>query len=271
MKTFWDLFSTGQFTHTVTCTTCGNISVTKPAFEELLLYFPPTHHESDQDCTVEELIAHNCVTEDINSYQCDHCNGRTPATKVTAITTCPPILCIVLCRKKQDGTSIRSSVQFPVSGFSITEDDLQYNLVGTIHHRSSGPDHGHYTSICKSQRSQSHKWFNYNDDSVSIAKFTNMKNDRVLKKHTKMPTILFYVSGALQTRIGSWGRIIDLQDDSTSCPPPEDNVDGTGDKGGGEDDAASSSSSECELNNQERRGEDDESVLDYRISQEFLQ
>ena len=271
MKRFWNLFSTGQLKSKVTCTTCGTCSVMEEPFEELLLYFPEDHHTSDQDCTVENLIAHHCGTQDIDNYQCDICNGRTLATKVIAISTCPPILCIVLGRKKQDGSSIGSSVQFPVSGFNITEDALNYNLVGTIHHKPRGPDHGHYTSICQSQRSQSHKWFLYNDDSVSISNFTTRKNDRVLKPHTKSATILFYVSGALPTCIGSRDAIIDLQDDRTSCSPPEDNEDGTGDKGGGEEDAAPSSSSESELNNRERRGEDDESVLDYRISQEFLQ
>ena len=126
--------------------------------------------------------------------------------EVTAITTCPPILFIVICRRKQDGGSSKSSVQFPVSGVNITEDDLQYNLVGTIHHKPRGPDHGHYTSICQSQRSQSRNWFNYNDDKVSISKFINIKQkDRVLRAHTKMANFLFYVSGSLQTRIGSRG------------------------------------------------------------------
>ena len=155
MKTFWDLFSTGQSTSTVTCTTCGTISTTDKPFDELMLTFPQTHHERDQDCTVEDLIAHHCEMEDIINYQCNICNGRTTATKVTAITTCPPIMCIVLCHRKQDGGSIKSSVQFLVSGFNITEDDLKYNLVGTIHHRQKGSDHdGHYTSFCQIQRSQ---------------------------------------------------------------------------------------------------------------------
>ena len=171
MKTFWDLFSTGQSKSTVTCTTCGTISVKDKPFDELLLFFLQPHHDFDQDCTVEDLIAHHCGMQDIDNYQCYICNGRTLAKKVTAITTCPPIFCIVLCRRKQDGGSIKSSVQFPVSGFNITEDDLQYNLVGTIHHKPRGPDHGHYTSICQSQRSRSRNWFNYNDDSVSISKF----------------------------------------------------------------------------------------------------
>ncbi len=71
-----------------------------------------------------------------------------------------------------------------------------------------------------------------------------------------MATILFYVSGALQTRIGSRVPIVDLQNDATSYSSPVIDKDGTG-EGGGKDDAASSSSSESVLNN--------------RISQEILQ
>ena len=153
MKGFWDLFSTGWSTSTVTCTSCGNMSTTHEPFGALLLFFPKRHHDLDQDCTLEDLLSHHCETEDIESYQCDICNRRTTGKKETAITTCPPILCVVLCRKTKDGRSIKSSVQFPVSGFNIaTEDDVQqYNLIGTIHHKPSGPDHGHYTSICQSQ------------------------------------------------------------------------------------------------------------------------
>ena len=92
LKTFWGLFSAGQFTHTVTCTACGNVSRTDEPFSELMLTFPQPHHERDQDCTVEDLIAHHCGMQDIDGYQCDCCNGRKLAKKVTAITTCPPHL-----------------------------------------------------------------------------------------------------------------------------------------------------------------------------------
>ena len=59
-----------------------------------------------------------------------------------------------------------------------------------------------------------------------------MKNDRVLKGHTKTATILFYVSGALKTSIGIQGPIVDLQDDTTSNPTPVNDKDGTGEGGG---------------------------------------
>ncbi len=53
-----------------------------------------------------------------------------------------------------------------------------------------------------------------------------------MKGHTKTVTIQFYVSGALQTRIGSRGPIIDLQDDTASNPTSVNDEDSTGDGGG---------------------------------------
>ena len=194
MKEFWDLFSAGRSTSTLTCTSCGNIhSTTDDEFDALLLCFPASHHEADEDCTLEQLIAHYNATELIPNCDCNICNQKTTLSKQIAITTCPPILCVVLCRKKLDGGSITSSVQFPVSGLNITGHELQYDLVGTIHHAQRGIDRFHYTSICKTQHSRN--WFKYDNESVSVSRFVDIKqNNKVLKPHTKTATMLFYVS-----------------------------------------------------------------------------
>ena len=47
-----------------------------------------------------------------------------------------------------------------------------------------------------------------------------------------MAIILFNVSGALQTCIGSRGPIVDLQEDTTSYSSPENDKDATGEGGG---------------------------------------
>ena len=119
-------------------------------------------------------------------------------TQDTAITNCPTILCIVLERKKNgDRGIITSSVNFPVSGLVIN--DSEYNLVGTVHHKPDGQDHGHYTSICRARRS--HVWYNYDDDIVSQIQFVNkQQKGRVLKKYTRTASILFY---ELQTKDGN--------------------------------------------------------------------
>jgi len=123
------------------------------------------------------------MTQHLPDYECDVCKVRGLANKVTVITECPSILCVVLCRKKMNGESITSAVQFPISGFKIEDDDLGYNLVGTVHHILRTTDNGYYTSICQSQRSKPRTWFDYDDDQVTNSHFTNKKqNDKVLKK-----------------------------------------------------------------------------------------
>jgi len=215
MKRFWGLFSGGQSAITLNCTSCGHTTCGNvDDFDALLLYFPENHHYSDKDCTLDDLLTHHCGTSYLEDYKCNNCNHRATTTKRSVFTNCPPILCIVLERKKQNSGSISSSVNFPVSGFRITEDHLQYNLVGTVHHKRHGDEHGHYTSICHSQRSI--HWYLYDDERVSHTQFINkLKKDRVLKHHTRTATILFY---ELQTQEGS-EDIIDLQSNDTdgSC------------------------------------------------------
>ncbi len=79
MQTFWDIFSTGIYTQTIRCTICNKTSTTKESFRELMLKFPQSHHESDQACTLEELISHHNAPDDIQQYQCDNCNMWTCA------------------------------------------------------------------------------------------------------------------------------------------------------------------------------------------------
>ena len=101
-----------------------------------------------------------------------------------------------------------------------------------------------------------------------------MKNDKVLKPHTKSATILFYVSKELQTHNGQ--AVIDIQNDASESEVNKQ-------EGEGEDDAESTSSSERECNNhipqsQEGEGKDDtestsssESEGNNCIPQEFLE
>jgi hypothetical protein len=195
-----------------------------------MLTFPQSHHERDQDCTDEDLIRHNCEPQEIEEYQCDFCQGKRLAMKCTVITMCPPILCIVLCRRKQDGDFIKSAVKYPLRGLNIADDDLQYNLVGTVHHKPNGKNHGHYMSICQSQRLQSRIWFNYDDNFVSQSKFYNKQNENVLKLHTRLATILFYINDAVRNR--NRDITVEIEDDATSSSSSENVKDSKREAGG---------------------------------------
>ena len=210
MTRLWQLFSGGKTTDTITCPTCKNASSKVDDFGPLLLYFPDSHHHSDGNCTLDELFAHHCATSNVEDYLCTTCNERLTVTKDTAFTNLPTILCVVLERKKFPEGKIGSSVNFPVSGLSITNNDLQYDLVGTVHYKENGEDHGHYTSICRSQRSN--VWYSYDDERVSTIQFVmKQKPERVLKNFTRSATVLFY---ELQTRDGG-ENCIEIDTDSS--------------------------------------------------------
>ena len=124
MKTFWDIFSTGIYTQKLHCTRCNKISTTEEPFSELMLKLPQSHHESDQACTLKELINHPNAPEDIHEYWCDYCDMPTSATQHSIISQYPKVLCIVLSRKKSNDTIIKLAVQYPLCG-----------LFGTVHHK----------------------------------------------------------------------------------------------------------------------------------------
>ena len=97
--------------------------------------------------------------------------------------------------------------------FDIKGDNMPYDLSATVHHMPRRSGSGHYTAISRSRDLQSHEWFVFNDDRVSLSKFANMqkKHAVVLKCHMKTATILFYVSPSLETRIKN-AKTIDLME-----------------------------------------------------------
>jgi len=90
-------------------------------------------------------------------------------------------MCILLCHNKgDDNGTISSAVEFPAFGFNINEDDMRYDLSATVHYKQRRDGNGHYTAISRSQDLQSQRWFMYDDDRVSLSKFTN-RNTMVKK------------------------------------------------------------------------------------------
>jgi len=96
------------------------------------------------------------------------CDKNTSATKKSAITEYPSIMCILLCHVRRDNNgTISSAVQFPALGFDIKGGNMPYDLSATVHHMPKKSGSGHYMAICRSWDLQSHEWFIYNDDRVS--------------------------------------------------------------------------------------------------------
>jgi hypothetical protein len=147
-------------------------------------------------------------------------------------------MCIVLCRNGGDSNGIiTSAVEYPALGFDIKGDQMPYDLSATVHHKPTKGGKGHYTAISRSRNLQSQQWFMYDDDRVSSVNFTKThKNQTVVQKRfTKNPTILFYVSPSIETRIKK-SKTIDLmeggKEQAQNVPNSEINpCDGEGNEG----------------------------------------
>jgi ubiquitin C-terminal hydrolase len=161
VQAFCDLFTSGQITKTTTCTECNNVSTREEEFSKWLLHFPQEHHEKDQNCTLNDLICHNAMQEDLSDYVCMHCNKQTPATLCSWISWYPVILCIVLCCKKENDNSIMSAVKYPVGGLNPSEltgsqvemFHSRYNLIATVNHHPDRQNTGRYMAVTKSRSS----------------------------------------------------------------------------------------------------------------------
>ena len=209
MKSFWDQFE-GEITVEYTCTSCKSTNAGPASINYLLLHFPG---DNDKKCyTVQSLIEFNLRETDVEDYNCPGCQKKTSATSKSSITKFPFFVCILLCRSIGD-SAITSAVEYPALGFDIKGDQMPYDLSATVHHKPTKGGKGHYTAISRSRNLQSQQWFMYDDDRVSSVNFTKThKNQNVVQKRfTKNPTILFYVSPSIETRIKN-GKTIDLME-----------------------------------------------------------
>jgi ubiquitin C-terminal hydrolase len=176
MQTFWDLFSSGKTTKTVTCSECSNDASRDDDFSEIMLKFPQQPSAGGrQQYTLASLYQHYS-TEVIDDFMCNVCNSRTPATWQEHISQCPEVLTVVLLHNMDNEDNI--AAHFPLErvcpstlGEQQEEiaDHTLYKLFGTVQHQTNENDGGHYTAI--TNKSTGNLWHVYNDSDVRICKF----------------------------------------------------------------------------------------------------
>ena len=200
MQTFWDLFSSGKTTQTVTCSECSNVTSRDDDFSEIMLKFPQQPSAGGrQQCTLASLYQHYS-TGVIDDFMCNVCNSRTSATRQERISQCPRILTIVLSRNvNNEDKSIDSAVDFPLervcpSTLGVQQEEIAdntvYKLFGIVQHTSNATGGGHYTAI--TQNKTANLWHIYDDDDVKVCKFWNRSLNKALVRFQKTATILFY-------------------------------------------------------------------------------
>jgi ubiquitin C-terminal hydrolase len=170
MKFYW------MEEHKRRCGSCNGISTNMEGGCIFPLQFTPEHFTRQKDCTLNELFQ---VYQDeyvLQEYACEKCSVQSTVVQTDRITTLPTILCAVVGQNiihNGLATMIMSPVDYPVERLNdvdvtfdeyVNNTDHGYTPFGIINYRSTGPDTGHYTAICKSKETDD--WFGYNDEHV---------------------------------------------------------------------------------------------------------
>ena len=189
MQTFWDFFSSGKTTQTVTCSRCSNATSHDEHFSEIILKFPSRNENTGVTTRGHTLASlyENYKNGVLSDNECIPCNSPRSATRQERISLCPRILTVVLWRNADNADgSIDSIVDFPLervcpSTLGIQQegiaDNTVYKLFGIVQHISDGSDGGHYRAI--THNDTANLWQLYDDHDVTICKFWNRGTVRI--------------------------------------------------------------------------------------------
>ncbi|KAI5454824.1 hypothetical protein NCC49_002107 [Naganishia albida] len=158
----------GRLRSRINCHECGNNSDTYDAFLDLSLDLDRSTE------SVKEALAKFVQKDQLsgkNKYKCEKCNKLVNATKQMQIVKAPEVLSLHLKRFTPTGRKITSTIRYTGNLNLQPYMDEQasspaYELYAVTVHQGSGPHIGHYYSYVKNKNG---KWFEANDESVSVA------------------------------------------------------------------------------------------------------
>ncbi|KAI9302936.1 hypothetical protein BJ944DRAFT_269165 [Cunninghamella echinulata] len=185
----------GVFSNETKCLTCETVTSRDESFMDLSI-------DVEMNSSVTSCLRQFSASETLchkNKYFCDACCGLQEAERRMKIKKLPNILALHLKRFKyqeqlQKYIKLTYRVVFPFelrlfNTCDDTEDaDRLYELWACVVHIGSGPHHGHYVTIIKSNG----QWMLFDDDEV-----TNIQEDEIQKYFSDLPGtgcgyVLFY-------------------------------------------------------------------------------
>ncbi|KAI8091142.1 putative ubiquitin specific protease 12 [Gilbertella persicaria] len=172
-KTTWvhQLFE-GVFSNETKCLSCETVTSRDECFMDLSI-------DVEMNSSITSCLRQFSASETLchkNKYFCDVCSGLQEAERRMKIKKLPNILALHLKRFKyqeqlQKYIKLTYRVVFPfeLRLFNTSDDtedaDRMYELWGIVVHIGSGPHHGHYVSIIKSNG----QWMLFDDDIVTVS------------------------------------------------------------------------------------------------------
>ncbi|KAI8340195.1 hypothetical protein BC941DRAFT_419675 [Chlamydoabsidia padenii] len=185
----------GVFSNETKCLTCETVTSRDESFMDLSI-------DVEMNSSVTSCLRQFSASETLchqNKYFCDECSGLQEAERRMKIKKLPNILALHLKRFKyqeqlQKYIKLTYRVVFPFelrlfNTCDDTEDaDRLYELWACVIHIGSGPHHGHYVTIIKSNG----QWMLFDDDEV-----TSIQEEDIQKYFSDLPGsgsgyVLFY-------------------------------------------------------------------------------
>ncbi|ORZ23182.1 hypothetical protein BCR42DRAFT_404178 [Absidia repens] len=188
-------FFEGVFSNETKCLTCETVTSRDESFMDLSI-------DVEMNSSVTSCLRQFSASETLchkNKYFCDACSGLQEAERRMKIKKLPNILALHLKRFKyqdqlQKYIKLTYRVVFPfeLRLFNTCDDtegaDRLYELWACVIHIGSGPHHGHYVTIIKSNG----QWMLFDDDEV-----TDIEEEDIQKYFSDLPGsgsgyVLFY-------------------------------------------------------------------------------
>lgn len=171
----------------IKCLTCDSVTTNNEPF----LDFPIEVNENETT-DIQRILQEFHQREILNSsnkFYCNVCCGLQEAERIVGIEDLPHVLALHLKRFKyseEKNTNIKlfNKIEYPLllDVHSTFDQSVakRYELVGLVIHMGGGPQHGHYVSLCKTER---FGWLLFDDETVetieesTVLRFTGEGNN----------------------------------------------------------------------------------------------
>lgn len=173
----------GQKITQIKCMNCKKIKKNFEVFKILEINIP----SNNDNPTIYDCIEFTFAPSILNEYTCSKCKKIGDAIQVITLWRLPKILSIMFVRNiYTNGKNIKNDkiITFENDLYLNkyyafkTDNIIEYNLNSIAYHHGRA-EFGHCTAVCK----HNNKWFNCNDDAISI----------IDKPENKNAYILFYI------------------------------------------------------------------------------
>lgn len=170
-KSFVKELFQGVITNRIQCLVCDNVTKRDEPFLDL-----PIEIQQDEDIYIESIFRDFQQVEMLNAankFYCQQCCELQEAARFVGLQKLPPILALHLKRfkyseKENNNIKLFNKIHYPlyleVNPESAKKDAYKkYELSSVVVHIGSGPQYGHYISLCKNGK---FGWLMYDDEIV---------------------------------------------------------------------------------------------------------